>query len=85
MMTPLPVFPFKTNVKLHKISVTPKLVKRVITKLDLPKASGPDSIQVVVLKNCEPLFSYILAELFNMSKGILFSRLLKGLVGGPCN
>ena len=53
-MTPLPVFPFRTNVKLHKISVTPKLAKRVITKLDLPKASGPDSIQVVVLKNCEP-------------------------------
>ena len=28
--------------------------------------SGPDSIPVVVLKNCEPEFSYILAELFNM-------------------
>ena len=54
-MTPLPVFPSRTNVKLYyNISVTPKLVKQVITKLDLPKASGPDSIQVVVLKNCEP-------------------------------
>ena len=53
-MNPLPVFPFKTNVKLHKKSLTPKLVKSVITKLDLPKACGPDSIQVVVLKNCEP-------------------------------
>ena len=52
-MNPLPVFPFKTNVKLHKISVTPKLVERVIFKIDLPKACGPDSIQVVVLKNCE--------------------------------
>ena len=52
-MTPLPVFPFRTNVKLHKISVTPKLIKRVITKLVLPKASGPDSIQMVVLKNFE--------------------------------
>ena len=29
------------------------------------KASGPDCIPVVVLKNCEPEFSYILAELFN--------------------
>ena len=28
--------------------------------------SGPDLIPVVVLKNCEPGLSYILAEFFNM-------------------
>ena len=33
--------------------------------LDLSKASCSDCILVVVLKNCEPEFSYILAELFN--------------------
>ena len=33
--------------------------------LHLSKASGPDCIPVVVLKNCEPEFSYTLAELFN--------------------
>ena len=33
--------------------------------LDSSKASGPDCISVVVLKNCEPELSYILAELFN--------------------
>ena len=33
--------------------------------LDLSRASGPDCIPVVVLKNCEPELSYILAELFN--------------------
>ena len=33
--------------------------------LDLSKASGPDYISVVVLKNCELEFSYILAELFS--------------------
>ena len=33
--------------------------------LDLSKASGHDCIPVVVLKNCEPELSYILAELFN--------------------
>ena len=33
--------------------------------LDLSKESGPDCIPVVVLKNCEPELSYILAELFN--------------------
>ena len=33
--------------------------------LALSKASGPDCIPVVVLKNCELEFSYILDELFN--------------------
>ena len=33
--------------------------------LDLSKASGPDCIPVVVVKNCEPELFYILAELFN--------------------
>ena len=32
---------------------------------DLSKASGPDCIPMVVLKNCEPELSYVLAELFN--------------------
>ena len=41
------------------------MVKKVIVKLDLLKASGPDCIPVVVLKNYEPELSYILAELFN--------------------
>ena len=61
----LPVFPSRTNLKLHNISVTPKMVKKVITSLDLSKASGPDCIPVVVLKTCEPELSHILAELFN--------------------
>ena len=60
----LAVFPSRTNLKLHNISVTSKMVKKVIMNLDLSKASGPDSIPVVVLKNCEPELSYILAELF---------------------
>ena len=47
------------------ISITPKMVKKVIINLDSPKASGPDCITVVVLKNCEPELSYILAKLFN--------------------
>ena len=62
----LPVFPSRINLKLHNISVTPKMVKKVITNLDSSKASGPDCISVVVLKNCEPELSHILAELFNM-------------------
>ena len=61
----LPVFPSRTNLKLHNISVTPKMVRKVVMNLDLPKASGPDCIPVVVLKNCEPELSFILAELLN--------------------
>ena len=61
----LPVFPSRTNLRLHNISVTPKMVRKVVMNLDLSKASGPDCIPVVVLKNCEPELSYILAELFN--------------------
>ena len=49
----LSVFPSRTNLKLHNISVTPKMVKK-ITIFDLSKVSGPDYIPVVVLKKCEP-------------------------------
>ena len=61
----LPVFPSRTNLKLHNISVSPKMVKKVIMNLDLSKASASDCIPVVVLKNCEPELSYLLAELFS--------------------
>ena len=61
----LPVFPSRTNLKLHSISVTPKMVRKILMNLDLSKASDPDCIPVVVLKKCEPELSYILAELFN--------------------
>ena len=60
----LPVFPSRTNLKLHNISATPKMVRKVVVNLDLSKASGPDCIPVLVLKNFEPELSYILAELF---------------------
>ena len=59
----LPVFPSRTNLRLHIFSVTHKLVKKVIMNIDLSKASCPDCIPVVVLKNCEPELSYIIAKL----------------------
>ena len=31
----LPVFPFRTNLKLHNISVTPKMVRKVVMNFDL--------------------------------------------------
>ena len=48
----------------YMISVTPKMVKKLIMNLDLSKASGTDCIPVVILKNCKPELSYILAEIF---------------------
>ena len=64
--TSLPTFLSRTKLKLHNISVTPKLVKKVITDCDSSKTSSPDSIPVVVLNDLEPEFWYILVELFNM-------------------
>ena len=41
------------------------MVKNVITNLDFSNTSAPDCIPVVVLENCDPELSEILAELFN--------------------
>ena len=68
----------------HTISITPKMVKKVITNLDSSKVSGPNCIPAVVLKNCEPELPYIPAKLFNVSERVLFCRLLEGLISGPC-
>ena len=62
----LTVFLSRNNLKSH-ISLTTEVVKKVIIILEFSKASGPDCIPVVVLKNFEPEVSYILAELFNAS------------------
>ena len=69
----LTAFPFRTNLKLHNISVTPKMVRRVVMNLDMAKASVPDCVPVVVLKNCEPELCYILA--FNKSSTSLLTSL----------
>ena len=50
----IPVFLSRTNLKLDNISVTPKMAEKVIMYLNLSKASGPDCIPEVVLRNCEP-------------------------------
>ena len=80
----LPVFPSRTNLKLHNISQTPKMVRNVIMNLDLSKAPGPYCIPVVVLKYCEPKPSYIPAELFSKCLRVLFSRLLEDFICGTC-
>ena len=42
------------------------MAKKVIANFKSANAFDPDCIPVVVLRNCKPEPSYILAELFNM-------------------
>ena len=73
----LPVFPSRTNLKLHNILVTPNLVEKVISNIGFSRASAPDCFVVVILKNCEPELSCILAKILQyVSAGILLSRLM---------
>ena len=60
----LPVFLAGTILKFQHISVTPKIVEKVITNLDSSKASHPDCILVVVLNNWATTLIRI-TELFN--------------------
>ena len=62
----LPEFPAKTDRSLDSITITPKEVSKVLSSLDQSKASGPDSIPVVVLKHCAPELSSIFSKLFNL-------------------
>ena len=57
---------FHRNLILGTSEEFPKMVMKVITNIDSSKVSGPDCIYVVVLRNCEPELSYILAEFLNM-------------------
>ena len=54
------------ELKLHNIPVTLKLVRKVIANFHYSEVSGFLCIPVVVLKNCEPELSYVLAEYFNL-------------------
>ena len=58
---------FQQNLSLSSwnLLLTEPILKIGSLNLDLSKASDPDCIPVVVLKNCKPELSYILAELFN--------------------
>ena len=55
---PFPDFHSRTNLKLRNISVNPNF--------DSPNVFCSDCIPSIVLKNCEPELTYILAELFNI-------------------
>ena len=48
-----------TKTTRSKIIVTPRLVRAIILDLDVAKASGPDSIPVIVLRWFEPIISFL--------------------------
>ena len=56
----------RINLKLHNISVTPKLIIRVITNLIYQRHLVLIIFQWWFYVNCEPELSYILAGLFKM-------------------
>ena len=56
----------RTVITLSNMVITPKMVERAISNLDSSKASDPDGIPVVVLKNCGPELSFILTDLFKV-------------------
>ena len=62
---PLPDYPSKTDSSLSNFTVSAKEVASLISGLDSTKATGPDNIPVMVLKNISPELSPILAKLFN--------------------
>ena len=79
-------FPSRNNLTRHNISVTPKMVKKVITAVDLSKTSvwswlyangGSEELWAWTFIHTSWTLQYV-------PWGVLFSRLLKGLISGPC-
>ena len=60
-----PEFPNLTDERLCDLKVSAGQISKLIKELDSTKATGPDSIPVVVLKHLSPELSPILAKLFN--------------------
>ena len=61
----LPNYSSKTDKSLSSFTVSAKEVAKLIKALDSTKATGPDNIPVIVLKNISPELSPILAKVFN--------------------
>ena len=77
---PLPNFPLRTASSLHNVKVIAQDVNFHISNLSSSKATGPDNIPVIVLKNIAPELSPVLAKVFNVClKRRIFRRSGKSL------
>ena len=64
---PLPDFSYVTDARLGHINVTPTLVHKILSNLDVSKACGPDKINNKILKQCASSLCVPLSNLFNKS------------------
>ena len=82
----LPICLSRIALKLHVISVTRKIVKKVITNLDSSKATSPDCIPVVVLNNCKPeLFDKLKSCFSDCWKVSLVVPIFRNVGGKVCS
>jgi hypothetical protein len=65
--TVLPEISIFKNENLECLSFTAELVEKVLDKLDVSKASGPDGISPRILKSCAKVLSVSLAFIFTAS------------------
>ena len=63
----LPPFQYLTNNPIHSVQTSPHEVFKILTHLNINKASGPDLISNRILKECATSLSEPLADLFNKS------------------
>lgn len=61
--SPLPI-PMRTSSTLSNVSITVRQVRKIMRFLDASKASGPDGIPVIVLKECAPELAPVFTKLF---------------------
>jgi hypothetical protein len=64
---PLPPFDYITEARLDHIEITPVIVRNILLKLDVSKATGPDEISNKILKECASSICFPLSELFKKS------------------
>ena len=62
---PVPLFESRTESALSCLKITVREVRSFISALSVDKATGPDEIPIIVLKNTAPELAPILAKLFN--------------------
>ena len=67
----------------YHISITPKMVKKVIANLNSSKVSGLDCIPVVLKELWTWGFIHTSCTLQYLSEGVFFSRLLEDPISGP--